>query len=189
MDSMWLDMYLKDAVARNLCTMIHCTTCGAEKFRFGLGLLRNSGVSLDRRRNHHLDIANALAGITSPESDDRYQPEIYRSSDKLEEAVRCIIFDLWTGLPFLDQEVEQRLGDSWAGNVLQKMKEHYRQKCIVRNLHDEDNSPEKIHVREEERKRLKQLKQKAHLKRLQLKVERDKLWHQAKSKALQGAEG
>ena len=168
----WLHAYLVSAVAENLCTQIHCTTCGATEFRQGLlaGLASSTREHVQRRfdRETVIEIALALAGV-EPDANARIEP-----------AVRCILFDLWSGILALDAEIEELLVDSWVGGVLHKMKEHHEARQAARRTLDEYQSPASVQNRREEKKRLKQ---EQHARRLEQKQERDRIWHQNQAKA------
>ena len=159
----WLEEYLKDSIARNICTKIHCTTCRSHEFRGGLQARLGSNIGGGRLRGYErkeaLALVWALAGIQRPDI----------SPGACEEAVRFIIMDIWTGMPFLDQEIESHMGNSWAGTVLQRMKEHYHQRLLAL----EAISPEKMKERRDEEKKQRQ---KAHLVRLAEKSKRDIDW-------------
>ena len=159
-----LQSFLVSAVSRKLCTQIYCTTCGAMEFRQGV-VLAVTGISTSSRRLSRetiLEIARALAGVTPV------------AGISLDDAVRCILFDLWSGMPYLDQEIEEILQGSWAGGVLQRMKAHHAALQAARKAEAEYQSSDAVHMRREA-KRL--LKQEQHSRRLEIKRERDKLWH------------
>jgi hypothetical protein len=168
----WLQAYLVSAVAENLCTQTHCTTCGATEFR--QRLLAGSAGSISEHGQRRFDretvieIALALAGV-EPDANARIEP-----------AVRCILFDLWSGIPSLDAEIEELLVDSWAGGVLHKMKEHHEARQAARRALEAYQSPASVQNRREEKKRLKQ---EQHARRLEQKQERDRIWHQNQAKA------
>ena len=96
----------------------------------------------------------------------------------LERAVRCLLFDLWSGMPILDNEIESRLDGTWAGGVLAGMKEHHRERVAAQRAHEEFQQG--AQRRREEKKRLKQ---EQHQARLALKRERDRLWHEKQGKS------
>lgn len=50
MTTNWLHAYLIESVRRNLCTKIHCTTCGAMEFRRGMHDAFRGGLQ-ERARN------------------------------------------------------------------------------------------------------------------------------------------
>ena len=163
MTSDWLSDYLRDCTGRNVCTRIHCTTCGTHEFRSGLakglGLAATPSRYAGFEREQVLEIASSLGGILSP----------MLSPLAWEETVRFIIMILWTGSPILDQEVEKQLVGSWAGEVLQRMKAHHAQRQLAAAL----ASPEKARDR---RAAIKVQKQSVHIRRLADKVERDAAW-------------
>lgn len=163
MKSDWLHAFLLEAVNKRLCTKIFCTTCGAMEFRTGVLAGLEAGCddprSLSRNRDSVMELADALSGVD-------FQGEM---PDGMIQALRCLIFDMWSGIPILDQEVEARLGDSLAGFVLSSMKKHHAEREAARAKH----SPEIIKARREEKKLIKQ---EQHIKRLARKEERDRLW-------------
>lgn len=97
MSENWLQTYLVESVQRQLCTRIHCTTCGAREFR--LGVLNALSKAADQPPRHAFDresvveIARALAEVEPIPGD----------LEKMEDAVRCLLVDLWSGLPSFDQ--------------------------------------------------------------------------------------
>src|SRR5215813_12946064 len=97
MSENWLQNYLVESVLRNLCTIIHYTTCGARDFRPGVltALAKAKGESPKNRydRDTAIEIAKALADI---------QPNTTQSITLI-DAVRCLLFDLCGG-PF-DTEI------------------------------------------------------------------------------------
>jgi hypothetical protein len=115
----WLSEYLDGVVGRDLCTRIGCTTCGASDFRSGVwsALARSKGRAQPSTtsRTEILEMAKALAQVPPPRD----------PSGRVEEAARCLIFDLWSGIPFLDWELEGALAGSWAGGVLASMQRHH----------------------------------------------------------------
>jgi len=163
MKAEWLQTYLIDAVEKKLCTKINCTTCGAMEFRNGLLAGLDPPREIPRRvrfdRAGVVEITEALAGVTA--DDLRLHPQY--------EAIRCILYDLWSGMPMLDNEIEVRLKGSWAGHVLQKMKEHHQAAAAAREL----QSPTVVRRHREEKQRKTQ---EQHLLRLKAKIERDRLW-------------
>ncbi len=165
----WLQSYLDESVRKNLCTQIHCTTCGAMEFRKGVFdfLMQARGQQLKNasEREKPVEIAKALAKV-QPTSSDLL---------KFEEAIRCLLFDLCSGLPFLDNEIEAILSGSWAGDVLRRMQEHHKARQAVRRARAAFEAPENVQKRREEKKRLKQ---EQHQQRLVLKKERDRAWRE-----------
>src|SRR5437870_315093 len=96
----WLELFLRDAVRKKLCTKIHCTTCGAMEFRQGILTALQMAASLPRRptfdKISRTEIARALAEVRPKDG----------SSSEMDEAVRCLLFDLWTWVPTLDSNLE-----------------------------------------------------------------------------------
>ncbi len=173
MTANWLQAYLDEAVSKRLCVNIHCTTCGTLKFREGVldALARATG---QQRRQHidwesRIEIAKALAEVTPDGSE----------SWALEEAVRYLLVALRNGIP-LGLRLELVLAESWAGHVLDRMKEHHAGRNEERRERAEFQRPANVQTRREEKKRLKQ---EQHHKRLVLKKERDRLWREHHEKA------
>lgn len=67
------------------------------------------------------------------------------------------------------------LADSWAGEILRKMLEHHEAVQARRRAKEEYVLPASVQARREEKKRLKQ---ENHARRLELKKERDRIWHE-----------
>jgi hypothetical protein len=168
----WLHEYIVKSIRLKLCTTIYCSTCGASEFRQGLldafakGTGSESPIFL--HRESALSIGDALA---------RIRPADVDRSTKFEEAIRCVLFDLWyaVGVADAEKEIGQVLGDSWAAEVLDKMKAHYRAKEERRLALLESQDPIKVQQRRNQ-KRL--LREQRHLERLVRKKELDREWHE-----------
>jgi hypothetical protein len=98
----------------------------------------------------------------------------------MEDAVRCLLVDLWSGIPLLDRDIAALLAGSWAGDILQMMNEHHEAREADRRARDEFQSPAAVQKRREEKKLLNQ---EQHEKRLALKKGRDRLWREKHRKA------
>ena len=165
----WLTEYLAEFVAKNLCTRPVCTTCGALEFRSGLRRLLSmaTGAERDGRLTPEIAImlARALATVR-PFSD---------HNRKHEEAIRLILYDIWYALgpAAAERDLLPVLQDTWAGDLLARMKEHYRLRVEAYRRHEERSDPDKARLRRAERKGLRQAK---HAGRLAKKKERDRLW-------------
>lgn len=172
MSGNWLRAYLDDAVQRKLCTQIYCTTCGALDFRRGVldALSRAAGKPARQQfeRESAIEIAKALAAVTAA-------PD---QALALEPVVRCLLFDLWSGVPLFDNETESLLDGTWAGGVLTRMKEHHRARVAARRAHEEFQ-----HGAQGRRDGKRRLRQGRHQTRLALKQERDRLWREKQAKA------
>jgi hypothetical protein len=165
----WLQQFMSEAVSRPLCTRIGCTTCGAYEFRSELrariaGSARSSGMpSIANRVELLLDL---MSELKPPEHD----------SFAWEGAMRLMIYDCWIdlggdrALPFM----QDRLGQSWAGQVLGRMIAHEEARRRARQQHEAcSNDPVKAQEKRVQRKHERQLR---HERRLLQKKERDKLW-------------
>lgn len=174
MTSNWLHAYVADAVRRNICTRIRCTTCGAMDLRMGVldELTQATGRSPRQKwdREVVIEIASALAHVT-PIGSERHT---------LVPAVRCLLFDCWSGMPLLDNDIEAVLTDSWAGDILRDMKKHHAAREVERRTRAEMQDPSNVQKRREERKRLKQ---EQHEQRLAAKKERDRIWREKHGEA------
>jgi len=166
-DERWLERYIEEAVANKLCTSISCTTCGAMDFR--KGLLRALSHPPAHRTSSRMDaiqaraIASALAGVHVPRETQRY-----------EEAIRLILFDIWStlGEANADAELSRALDGTWAGSILEDMKTHHQAEEERRREYGRKNDPAFIEKAREDKRRAKQEK---HLARLAAKSERDRL--------------
>ena len=164
----WLHEYLDGVVRANICTEIHCTTCGAEQFRQGLlnQVQTHTEIQVADRLTTAaaLAVGEALGGVGAEFSD----------SAKAQEAIRCVLYDVWRVLPkdIFQDEFVPRLGNSWSGAVLHEMQEYEQRRQAARQRQAEYESPIAVAARREERRRLKQ---EQHAARLARKVERDRL--------------
>jgi hypothetical protein len=169
----WLDDYLDEVVGKKLCTKIHCATCGAMEFRKGvLNALCNATDKPLRQyfdRENSIEIAAALAEVKM--NDD--------ASGGRKAAVECLLVDLWSGMPFLDNELEKILVETWAGQILGRMKAHHKAREAERHARETFQDPVNVQKRREEKKRLNQER---HQERLAIKNERDRLWHEKTKK-------
>lgn len=167
----WLHAYLVASVRRDLCTRIHCTTCGATEFRHGLLRALATATSQPPSRTYTqqvaVDVAQALADMRPSDAEAR----------QLEEAGRCVVFDVCSAIG--EREAEQLLGQSWGGDLLRRMQEHHRRVTAARRSKAEYEDPAKVQERREERKRVLQQR---HEQRLALKKERDRAWRESQGK-------
>ena len=163
-DKDWLLGYLDGAIEQQLCTTINCTTCGSLDFRNGLleAFVTSSGKTNLKYLNIETaqSLAKELATLNPPQE----------SRHKYESVFRFIIYDLWR--VFMGT-ARDHLGDSFAGDVYDRMGAHYQARLEEQRCHEEMNDPEKAKQRREEKKRLRQEK---HQERLESKKERDRIW-------------
>ena len=129
----WLQAYLVESVRAEVCTQIYCTTCGNLEFREGLdsSLAEASGGELLFWRIRALTIARALAHVHPVPG----EPD-------LEAAARFILYEIWYTLGEVEaeRELEAILEGTWAGEVLGRMKAHYRTRQEARRRHDDQES-------------------------------------------------
>ena len=168
MSGNWLQAYLAASTRRNLCTRIHCTTCGALEFRYGV--LDALSQAMGRPPQRHLDrvagldVARGLAVIASA-----------AAREISEEAVRCILFDLWSRVPMSVEELHSLLGRTWSGQVLKRMQQHYAARLTAQRARATDEDPQAVQHRRAEKQRMRQER---HRQRLALQRERSRLWHE-----------
>lgn len=165
MNKTWLQAYLVGTIRRNLCTRIYCTTCGAREFRNGLLHAVSDATGAAQLRLDRVaaaEIASALAEF-SPQDLPRHTAE---------EAVRCILFDLWSQVPMSVKELHSRLGQTWSGQVLRRMEEHYSAQ-VARRAQAFYEDPLDVQRRRDEKRRLRSER---HQERLVKQRERSRLW-------------
>jgi hypothetical protein len=167
----WLYEYLDRAIRANLCTEIHCTTCGAEQFRLGLLKLIEMQTGLRTYYRLTADAAFALAEALARVPGDFSDPA------RAKAAIRCILYDAWRALQpdTFQREFVPRLDTSWSGAILLEMQEHHKRIQSARLQKAEYESPSAVVARREKKQRLKMEK---HAERLARKAERDRLWWQ-----------
>jgi hypothetical protein len=167
----WLQAYLADAVARKVCVTIHCTTCGAQEFRRGLlqQLAVHGGEPGSRGLSPNLAHMLVLA-LATVEPVKQYEKE-------WEEAMRCVLFDIWSysNLVTFRAELVPLLAGTWAGEVLDRMGQHYLRQQTAARQRAECENPEAVARRREEKR---QLKEQRHAERLEAKKERDRVWRE-----------
>jgi sRNA-binding protein len=167
----WLQAYFADAVARKLCVTIHCTTCGAREFR--LGLLRQLAIHGGEPENRGLSLNLAKVLIRALGT---IQP-VKQDEERWEEAMRCVLFDVWSAWKpvVFSAELVPMLAGTWAGEVLDRMEQHYLQRQAEAQRWTEVENPEAVARRREEKRRLKEQR---HAERLEAKKERDRVWRE-----------
>jgi hypothetical protein len=117
---------------------------------FRNGVLGALSIANNKPLREHFDgesnfeIARALAEV-KPTSD---------APDGLEDAVRCLLLDLWSGMPLLDKEIEALLTGSWAGELLGRMKARHEAEQAERRAREAFQDPANVQKRREEKKRL-----------------------------------
>lgn len=176
----WLKDFLEEACRNNMCTKIHCTTCGAMDFRSKLYVKAASAVGIDLHVQQ--TIKAVLAEGMRNESVLRElvsQLSLLKPDNNIEakisDAVRLILYEVWNvaGEQNADLLYWPLLGNTWAKEVLTSMREHNKRLLEERRKRDLFESPEAIKERHEKKKSQKQIK---HVERLEKKKERDKAW-------------
>jgi hypothetical protein len=112
-DTRWLERYIENAVRRDLCTKIGCTTCGASEFR--KGITRRFATHAPGRDLLVLDedsamaVATALAGL-HPNSED----------ERTINAVRMILDEVWRATCGTNARaaIVDLLSETWCGSVM-----------------------------------------------------------------------
>lgn len=163
----WLQGYLVDAIQRNVCTKVGCTTCGAREFR--TGLLAQAAKQMQRvhlgrlNRDGAVVIARALNCLIPPDT---------VPVERFEAAVRLILTSIWAVLGEVDADrlIEPLLSESWAGDLLARMKRHYAAVVEERKRFEEEQDPVRVEARRAEKRRQRQV---AHEERLATKRKRD----------------
>jgi len=121
-DPRWFQQLLDRAIAEGWCTQMNCTTCGSEDLR-----ARRSAFSTSRRFLRMTpEAAEAFIvglSVCAPHAEVRY---------RMEEAARWVLYEVW--LNFGDQYFS-RLDGTWAGDVLGRMRAHYRSRQEARRIH------------------------------------------------------
>jgi len=161
-DHNWLSDFLDQAVEKNTCFGINCTTCAAGNLRDGLldalKEARDGKVEENLMGRLPVTLAEDLAELKPPRDHTR----------KYNEAIRFIINDLSV---MMGSDLKTVLEGSFAGDVYANMERHHRGVTEARRVYEEANDPEKVRQHREEKKQLKQQK---HEERLARKKERDK---------------
>ncbi len=160
-DSNWLENLIIDAVERNLCTQIHCTTCGAMEFR-------NAFSKLSRQN------ANGESTVTSLSNSiiQALQQIPYNADHRWIQPMRFVIYEL-NKLTKNQNQLCAELEGCWAGDILKSMISHYQKRLEATAAHEQFCSPEA--AKERKAKKLEQRKIK-HEERLRMKQQRDIKW-------------
>jgi hypothetical protein len=161
----WLEDFIGDALARQLCTKPGCTTCGATEFRHGViraaGYEPGQSASAPMGRKAAAAIAAELAKLKGKPQDEDYLA-----------AVRLLIVDLAQCLP--EDELQAALAGSWAGTVLTDMEGH----AASRRQREEY-----LATAPERRAAKRALKQEQHAERLAAKAQREHLWRERQTRS------
>lgn len=166
MNEHWLHSYLLESVDGQLCTKPFCTTCGALDFR--KGIRRQLSIHVGKPVPFTLTDDDALAicrelSLVVPSADEEL---------KLDEALRCLLCDVAGSI---DQRVmAEALGNSWAGIVLRRMRDHSRDREQESRRRKDFESPvacaERRRIRAEARRAAAELRQAR-------KRDLDQAWH------------
>lgn len=164
----WLSVFLDDAVRRQLCCRIGCTTCGAMEFR--RGVIRAANAATGAPDGWPMPRATAATIATTL---GQIEPGDRPPSFDLEYAVRMLISDLdWI---IGRNALRTALGISWASQVLAKMERHHAEREAAWRAHEERNDPARL---EENREAKRRARAEKHAARLAAKVERDRAWRE-----------
>ena len=160
----WLELYLIEAVDKDLCTSWGCTTCGAAAFRTGLRWRSAVGTGqapppLNRERA--IELAAAMAMVHP----------VHSNHWKLESVARFVILEIWSALDHNEKELESIFAGSWAGTILESMQKHDTARWAAQSARQEYESL--APVRHEEKRREKEEQNR---RRLAEKRERDRTW-------------
>ena len=160
-DSSWLQNLIIDAVERNLCTQIHCTTCGAMEFRNAFSKLSqqnaNGELSVTSRTS---SIIQALRQIPCNADPHWIQP------------MRLVVYELNKQTKNQNQLCTELEG-CWAGDILKAMILHYNERLEATAAHEQFCSPEAANERKAKKREERKIK---HEERLRIKEQRDIKW-------------
>jgi hypothetical protein len=180
MNALWLKEFMDDAVSRRLCTRVACTTCGAQEFRGGLKAAISRQIDVSGSAPGLPDrtgvLVVALAALPEPSSEWLTQ----------EEAMRCVLFDLWRASPAAMPAIEGHLEGSWAGRVLNAMQQHHARLEAVRREREAGQAPAAVALRRDSKRRRRQ---EQHERRLAAKRERDRTWRESRAGSRRRASG
>jgi hypothetical protein len=171
----WLWQLILVAIDQGVCIYTWCRTCGGRDFREAVRVEAIEEIANSRRTptddEINAEIARALALLPPPVCDEF----------EFEQAVRLLLFDLYTavGSSVADHIFAPVLANTWAGDVLARMKAHYARRVEAVRRHEAMHDPEVVARRRAEKKRLKQQQ---HAERLARKAERDRLWREKQAK-------
>jgi hypothetical protein len=168
----WLEQFLVQSIRQNLCTRVVCTTCGAREFRDRLrnALANQLGESKPDAATYGLiEIARALANVQPDFADAFY------TGTKFESAVRLIITDIWSALgdEEADRVIAPLLSDSWAADLLARMKHHHAQRIEAERRLLEYEDPEQVRARRGAKRKLKQAQHAERIARKQWRERND----------------
>jgi len=168
-DPAWLLDFLRQATARNLCTKIGCTTCGARDLGLELTAETHRVYSKPDGLPHPAEPALFLSKCLS-----RLDPP-WEERDLLRRPVMWILYDLERVFAQSEDNLslDNMLGDSWAGEILAGMRAHHRMVCQQQLDYQRSQNPEFIRA---ERARKRALRAQRHAERLEKKKECDRMW-------------
>jgi hypothetical protein len=157
-DSSWLQNLISDAAEKNLCTQIHCTTCGATEFRNALSQLSRQNAN---GANSIADsIIQALRQIPDNTDPRWIQP------------MRLVVYELNKQTKNQNQLCTELEG-CWAGDILKAMILHYNERLEATAAHEQFCSPEAANERKAKKHEQRKIK---HEERLRVKQQRDIKW-------------
>lgn len=158
----WLSPVIEDAIVRNLCTRIGCSTCGATEFRNNVyrAAQTMTGISmLESPATFARTLAQGLASLMPSD-------ELAYSFDEPTRLLLCVVS---RHMPL--DGLESMLMGTWAGNVLHRMESH---SAALTRERKEAKDPVLIEARRAAKRRMKQ---EEHAERLKLQAEKARLWH------------
>ncbi|MGD9727747.1 MAG: hypothetical protein AB7E70_09685 [Hyphomicrobiaceae bacterium] len=128
----WLLPIILEARENNWCVRIGCTTCGAHDFR--AAVLRQLGPRGGLAGERHI---NNLGGQQIFDALSRCsEPAIDPVAD--DEACRWLLFFVWQrfGDEVCERDLYPKLKGTWAGRVLDRMRDHHKADQRRRALHE-----------------------------------------------------
>ncbi len=126
-DPLWLQMLLETAVRERWCLSIKCTTCPNPELRESLGLLEK--VKGGRPKFHRFTQEAAEKVVVGL----RECSPILNKSFEFEAAVRWVIYEIW--VDYQDKYFDVLVG-TFAGSVLESMREHAGKRSEARRIHN-----------------------------------------------------
>lgn len=157
----WLGRFVAHAVDNNWCVKIGCTTCGAGDFRKRLIAFASHGSR---------QLSTGKAAEIKAETVIIDELKMLQRNDLYRDAVILVLSDLRGGAFYYPNLVSQLQG-CWAGEILEEMEKHARDRSERRREHDARNDPENVRLNREAKKKAKAEK---HSARLAEKAIRDK---------------
>ena len=168
-DQNFFTKLIRQSIEERWCVQTFCTTCGSGEFKSALFRIINDNqtkaikMHVKMNRSDLEDLLCKLRGIS---------PMSSVEARDFEPALRFILYHLWLTEPSneMTTTLKQELGESFAGQILDKMHSHYQQRlahlltqdpAYVAKLRAQKKADRQI--KHAERMRLQQLKKREFL--------------------------